>query len=112
MLKTGQHRLTMAQSSNMHAASQLKLVQQQLSELQQQEQIIREQLSNQSFRAVHQLEESSNVPSDQNAAERPLPDLLGEATVLDTGVTYLDRLEARLSHFSTQYSWLSLCQIL
>ena len=95
----------------MHAASQLKLVQQELSELQQQEQNIREQLSNHSFQAVHQLEQCSDVPSDQDAAERPLPDLLGEATVLGTGVTYLERLEARLSHIAIQYSWSCLCQI-
>ena len=84
----------MAHSSDMHAASQLELVQRELSELQHQEQQIREHLSHQSQQVVDQLEQSGSVPVPQHVAERPLPDLLREATVLDAGVTYLDRLEA------------------
>ncbi len=87
----------MAHSSNMHAASQLELVQRQLSELQHQEQQIREQLSHHTQQVVDQLEQSGGVPVPQDVAERPLPDLLREATVLDAGVTYLDRLEASYS---------------
>ena len=84
----------MAHSSDMHAASQLELVQRQLSELQHQEQQLREHLSQGSQQVVDQLEQPGSVPVPQDAAERPLPDLLREATVLDAGVTYLDRLEA------------------
>jgi len=85
---------TMDLSSDMHAASQLELVQRQLSELQHQEHQIREQLSHKSLQVVDQLEQTGSIPVAQDVAERPLPDLLREATVLDSGVTYLDRLEA------------------
>ena len=78
----------------MHAASQLELVQRQLSELHHQEQQIREQLSHQSQQVVDQLAQSGSVPVPHDVAERALPDLLREATVLDAGVTYLDRLGA------------------
>ncbi len=78
----------------MHAASQLQDVQRQLAEMHLHEQHIREQLSSKSLQAMRQLDRTGSVPSDQDAAERPLPDLLREATVLDSGVKYLERLEA------------------
>lgn len=84
----------MLQSSGMHAASQLEDAQRQLADLQHREQNLREQLSHKSLQAVNQINRSGGIPSEQEAAERPLPDLLREATTLDAGVTYLERLEA------------------
>ena len=75
-----------------HAAEQLEDVQKHLRQLQQKEEQIRQQLSDRSLQAVSEINRSG-LPDD-DPAQRPLPDLLQEATVLDTGAKYLERLEA------------------
>lgn len=77
----------------MHAADQLQQLQRELTKYEQREQQIRQQLSNQSLRVVEQINRSDNSLPNEEPAQRPLPDLLYEATVLDTGARYLERLE-------------------
>ena len=84
----------MLHAQDVHAADQLEDVQKHLRHLQQKEEQIRQQLSDRSLQAVCEINRSG-LPSD-DPAQRPLPDLLQEATVLDTGAKYLERLEARL----------------
>lgn len=82
----------MLHAQGVHAADQLQDVHTHLRELQQKEQHVRQQLSDKSSQTVSEIARSG-VP-DSDTAQRPLPDLLQEATVLDTGAKYLDRLEA------------------
>lgn len=85
---------SMLHAQGVHAADQLQEVHTHLRQLQQQEQQIRQQLSDKSLQAVGEIARSGvNIP-DGDPAQRPLPDLLQEATVLDTGTQYLERLEA------------------
>lgn len=84
----------MLHAQGVQAADQLQDVHTHLRELQQQERQIRQQLSDKSSQTVSEIARSG-IP-DSDTAQRPLPDLLQEATVLDTGAKYLDRLEAGL----------------
>ena len=77
----------------MHAADHLQQVQKELAQYEQREQQIRQQLSEKSLQAVEQIKRSdSTLPFDE-PAQRPLPDLLYDAKVLDTGAKYLEVLE-------------------
>ena len=76
-----------------HAADQLHHVRKQLADLQKREQQLRQQLSDTSLHALEQINRSGNSLPDDEPAQRPLPDLLQEAKVLETGAKYLGRLE-------------------
>lgn len=82
----------MPHAQGVHAADQLEDVQKHLKELQQKEEQIRQRLSERSLQAVSEINRAG-IPDD-DPAQRPLPDLLQEATVFDTGAKYLQRLEA------------------
>ena len=103
----------MLHAQGVHAAEQLEDVQKHLQQLQQKEQQIRQQLSDRSSQAVNEINRSGISVPDDDPAQRPLPDLLREATVLDTGAKYLERLEASpaLSNCCTKSSKLQRMQI-
>lgn len=82
----------MLHAQGVQAADELEDVQKHLRQLQQKEEQIRRQLSDRSLQAVSDINRSGFA--DDAPAQRPLPDLLQEATVLDTGAKYLERLEA------------------
>ena len=80
------------------AADQLEDVEKHLTQLQQAEEEIRQQLSQRSLQAVTEINRSGVTAPDDDPAQRPLPDLLQEATVLDTASKYLEKLEASPGH--------------
>lgn len=75
-------------------AEQLQDVETHLRQLQQAEEQIRQQLNQRSLQAVTEINRSGYFVPDADPAQRPLPDLLQEATVLDTASKYLEKLEA------------------
>lgn len=88
----------MLHAQGVHAADQLADVQKHVIQLQQKEEQIRQQLSERSLQAVSEINRSG-IPDD-DPAQRPLPDLLQEAAVLDIGAKYLERLEASPAAYS------------
>lgn len=80
------------------AADQLEDVEKHLRQLQQTEEQVRQQLSQRSLQAVSEINRSGVTVPDDDPAQRPLPDLLQEATVLDTASKYLEKLEASPGH--------------
>lgn len=72
------------------ASLELEAVKREIDQLQLKEKQHREHLSRISLQTAQHLQASGN---NLDLAERPLPSLLQEATVLDAGVRYFDALE-------------------
>ena len=85
--------VTHAQPSSMSASIELEVVKRELIELESKERQTRDHLSSISSQTAQQLHTAGGGSATLDIAERPLPNLLQEATILDTGVKYLDALE-------------------
>ena len=83
----------MSHTPGKHAAEQLEHAQTQLTELQRQEDQIRQQIGERCSKVAQQIKRSTNSLPAGDTGQRPLPELLQEATVLETGAKYLEGLE-------------------
>ena len=85
--------VTHAQPPSMSASIELEAVKRELIDLESKERQTREHLSRISSQTAQQLQAAGGGSATLDIAERPLPNLLQEATILDAGVKYLDALE-------------------
>lgn len=93
--------MAVTDSSTMSATVELDVVKRELAALEDKEKRVRENLSRVCLQTAQQLQASGTGRSGLDIAERPLPNLLQEATILDAGVKYIDALEVmccRLLH--------------
>ena len=77
----------------MSATVELDAVKRELIALEEKEKRIRGNLSRVCLQTAQQLQASGTGRTGLDIAERPLPNLLQEATILDAGVKYIDALE-------------------
>lgn len=96
-----------AQPPSTPASVELEAVKKVIAQLESRETQSREHLSRISLQTAQQLQATGNATLD--LAERPLPSLLQEATVLDAGVMYLDALEVMRCCVSAQMLRQHLC---
>lgn len=90
--------VTHSELPSMPATIELEAVQRELAGLEQSERQTREHLSRISLQTAQQLQVSQDVSANEEIADRPLSQLLQEASALDVGVKYLDALEVNTLH--------------